>query len=173
MRRVYKDLCTARISISIMAANMWKNSLKNVESDNNKILYETLLDFFYSETVLSVWISIVCSWFSSSQLQLSAVTDRHVNSLRSLRWWGNPHFWDTLCGEVTGFLALMNWLEYVLHWLISRQTLRLLMKAKTWSLHASRYGDVMPVSSQNAALRLATERMTQTTVTLAHPFASS
>jgi len=28
-----------------MAANMWKNDLKNVESDNNKILYETLLDF--------------------------------------------------------------------------------------------------------------------------------
>ena len=28
-----------------MAANMRKNSLKNVESDN-KILYETLLDFF-------------------------------------------------------------------------------------------------------------------------------
>ena len=25
---------------------MWKNSLKNVESDNNKILNETLLDFF-------------------------------------------------------------------------------------------------------------------------------
>jgi len=29
-----------------MAANMWKNSLKNIESDNNKILYETLSDFF-------------------------------------------------------------------------------------------------------------------------------
>ena len=29
-----------------MTANMWKNSLKNVESDNNKILYETLPDFF-------------------------------------------------------------------------------------------------------------------------------
>jgi len=29
-----------------MAANMWKNSLKNAESDNNKILYKTLLDFF-------------------------------------------------------------------------------------------------------------------------------
>jgi len=29
-----------------MAANMWKNSLKNVVSDNNKILYETLLNFF-------------------------------------------------------------------------------------------------------------------------------
>jgi len=52
MRRVYKNLCPATISASIMASNMWKNSLKNVESDNNKILYETLLDFFYSETVL-------------------------------------------------------------------------------------------------------------------------
>jgi len=45
IRRVYKNLCPAMISASIMAANMWKNSLKNVESDNNKILYETLLDF--------------------------------------------------------------------------------------------------------------------------------
>jgi len=54
MRRVHKNLCPARISASIMAANMWKNSLKNVESDNDKILYETLLDiFFYSETVLT------------------------------------------------------------------------------------------------------------------------
>jgi len=34
------------VSASIMAANMWKYSLKNVESDNNKILYETLLDIF-------------------------------------------------------------------------------------------------------------------------------
>jgi len=46
MRRVYKNLCLATISASIMAGNMWKNSLKNVESDNIKILYETLLDFF-------------------------------------------------------------------------------------------------------------------------------
>ena len=53
MRRVYINLCPAAISASIMAANMWKNSLKNVESDNNKILYETLYDFFYSEKVLS------------------------------------------------------------------------------------------------------------------------
>jgi len=45
MRRVYKNLCPATISASIMAANMWKNSLKEVESDNNKILYETLLEF--------------------------------------------------------------------------------------------------------------------------------
>ena len=59
MRRVYKNLCPATISASIMVANMWKNSLKNVESDNNKILYETLLDFFYSETVLTFWISLV------------------------------------------------------------------------------------------------------------------
>ena len=46
MKRVYKNLCPATISASIMAANMWENSLKNAESDNNKILYETLLDFF-------------------------------------------------------------------------------------------------------------------------------
>jgi len=42
-----------------MAENMWKNSLKNVESDNSKILYETLLEFFYSKTVLSFCISLV------------------------------------------------------------------------------------------------------------------
>jgi len=42
------------VSVSIMAANMWKNSLKNVESDNSNILYETIHDFFYSETVLTV-----------------------------------------------------------------------------------------------------------------------
>jgi hypothetical protein len=46
MRRVYKNLCPAMISASIMAANMWENSLKNVESDINKMLYETLLDSF-------------------------------------------------------------------------------------------------------------------------------
>jgi len=46
VRRVYRNLCPATISASIIAANMWKNRLKNVESDNNKILWETLLDFF-------------------------------------------------------------------------------------------------------------------------------
>jgi len=45
MRRVYKNLCAATLITSIMAANTWKNSLENVECDNNKILYETLLDF--------------------------------------------------------------------------------------------------------------------------------
>ena len=53
VRRAHKNLCPATISVSIMAANMWKNSLKKAEFDNNKILYETLLDFFYSETVLT------------------------------------------------------------------------------------------------------------------------
>jgi len=46
MRRVYKNLCPATISASIMAANMWKNSLKTVEFDNNKMLYDNLLDPF-------------------------------------------------------------------------------------------------------------------------------
>ena len=53
MRRVYKNLCPATISASIMAANMWKNSLKNLEFDNNKILYENLLDFFHKEMVFN------------------------------------------------------------------------------------------------------------------------
>jgi len=52
MRRVHINLCPAKISASIMAANMWKNSLKNVESDNYKILYETLLDFFKAKRYL-------------------------------------------------------------------------------------------------------------------------
>jgi len=52
MRRVYKNLCSATINASTMAANMWKNSLKNVESDNNKILYQTLFDFFTAKRYL-------------------------------------------------------------------------------------------------------------------------
>jgi len=48
MRREYKNLCPATISASITAANMWKYSLKNVESDDNKILYETLFDYFFT-----------------------------------------------------------------------------------------------------------------------------
>jgi len=48
-----------------MAANMWKNSLKNVEYDNSKILYEILFDIFYNETVLTFRISPVqsCSMY--------------------------------------------------------------------------------------------------------------
>jgi len=53
MRRVYKNLCLATISASIICDEYVENSLKNVDSDNNKISYETLLDFFYSETVLT------------------------------------------------------------------------------------------------------------------------
>jgi len=49
MRRVYKNVCPAKIIASVMEANTWKNSSKYVVSDNNKILYETLHDFFYSE----------------------------------------------------------------------------------------------------------------------------
>jgi len=52
VRRVYKNLFPATISPTIMAANMWKNSLKNVEFDSNKILYETLLDFFTAKRYL-------------------------------------------------------------------------------------------------------------------------
>ena len=52
MRRVHINLCPATISASIMAANVWENSMKNVESDNNKILHENLLDFFTGKRYL-------------------------------------------------------------------------------------------------------------------------
>ena len=52
MIRVYKTLCPATINASIMAENMWENRSKNVESDNNKILYETLLNFFLQRNVI-------------------------------------------------------------------------------------------------------------------------
>jgi len=52
MRRVYKNVCPATISASIMAEYVWENGLKNVESDNNKILYETLLDLFTAKRYL-------------------------------------------------------------------------------------------------------------------------
>jgi len=52
MRWLYKNLCPATIIASKMAANVWKNSLKNVESYNNKILYATLPDFFTAKRYL-------------------------------------------------------------------------------------------------------------------------
>jgi len=71
--REYKTLCPAMISASIIVENMWKNSLKNVESDNDKILYEILLNFSYSETVLTFLISLACSSFCL-HLQINAFT---------------------------------------------------------------------------------------------------
>jgi len=47
-----QKLVPTKISASIMAANMWKNSLKNVESDNNNIFYETLLNFLTAKRYL-------------------------------------------------------------------------------------------------------------------------
>jgi hypothetical protein len=52
MRRVYKNLYPATISASIMAANMWKNRLKNVESENNKIFLGNLNRFFTAKLYL-------------------------------------------------------------------------------------------------------------------------
>ena len=52
MRRLYKNVCPTTISASIMMANMWKTRLMNVESDNNKILYETLIEFFTAKWYL-------------------------------------------------------------------------------------------------------------------------
>jgi len=46
MRTVYKNLCPATISASIMAANMWKIILKNVESDNYNFFSKIYSIFF-------------------------------------------------------------------------------------------------------------------------------
>ena len=66
--------CHATIRASLMAASMWKNILKNVEFDNNKILYETLLDLFYSETVFTFWISLVTRDRKPTWLIFGAIT---------------------------------------------------------------------------------------------------
>ena len=84
MRRVYKNLCPAKISAIIVAANMWKNSLKNVESDNNKILYEILLDsllrngtYFLNKPRITTHKKdlhcLLTSWAESCEEQDSAV----------------------------------------------------------------------------------------------------
>jgi len=44
-----------------MVANMWKNSLKNVESDKNKILYKTLLDFFFFTVNSTYFLNKPCT----------------------------------------------------------------------------------------------------------------
>jgi len=60
MRRVYKNLCPVTISASIMATNMWKISLKIVDSDNNKFFYETILDFLQRNTTYFLNKSRTC-----------------------------------------------------------------------------------------------------------------
>ena len=87
MRRVHKNLCPATINTSIMAANMWKNSLKNVESDN-KILYENLLDFFYSETVIYILNKPrnTSSHFIRSVQLISILLQHHISKLSSYFW---------------------------------------------------------------------------------------
>jgi len=59
MRRVYKNLCPATISASILAANMWKNSLTNVESDKNKFYTKPYSIFFTAKRYLLSGISLV------------------------------------------------------------------------------------------------------------------
>jgi len=52
MRRVYKNLYPAKISASIMATNMWKNNLKNAESDKIKFCTEPYSIFFTAKQYL-------------------------------------------------------------------------------------------------------------------------
>ena len=120
MRRVYKNLCPATISASIMAANMLKNSSKNVESDNNNILYETLFNFFYSETVLTFWTSLVdlenggkrARMISSCIRQrLGAGSYEHGN--KSSGFIKCEKFFDHLSFSRRNLLFGINWLSFV------------------------------------------------------------
>jgi len=101
MERVHKNLCPAKISASIMAANVWKNSLNNVESDNNKILYETLFHLFYSETLLTLWISLLLFWVGTLCLinfKSQIYTFRLFS--RTITWCAHTeklqHFWNNI-----------------------------------------------------------------------------
>jgi len=51
MRRVYKNLCPATISASIMSANMWKKSWKNEKCDN-KFYTKTYSNLFTAKRYL-------------------------------------------------------------------------------------------------------------------------
>jgi len=51
VRRVYNKLFPAMISASIMAANMWNNSLKNVESDNKKFYTKPYWTFLQRNSI--------------------------------------------------------------------------------------------------------------------------
>ena len=62
---------------------MQKNSLKNVESDDNKILCETLLDFFYSKMVLTFWISLVTSFSTVFEMVLYERIMTHIHNSNS------------------------------------------------------------------------------------------
>jgi len=49
-----------------MAKNMLENSLKNVESDNNKIFYEILLDFVLQRNG-TYFLNKPCIWLENPQ----------------------------------------------------------------------------------------------------------
>jgi len=80
MKWVYKNLCPTTTSASIMAANMRKNSLKNVESDKNNILCKTLLDFlrrngayFLNKPHIYIYIYIYMCYLRSLKFTLKHI----------------------------------------------------------------------------------------------------
>ena len=57
---------------------MWKNSLKNVECDNNKILYETLLDFFFLQRIGAYFLNKPrnsVAYYSESSVNVLAIRE--------------------------------------------------------------------------------------------------
>jgi len=74
---------------------MWKNSLKSVESDNNKILYEILLNFFLQRNgtyVLNkprIWTIQCCVLFNTFHFTRDVFIIVAVGSV--VLYFKNPH----------------------------------------------------------------------------------
>ena len=58
---------------------MWENRLKNVESDNNKILYETLLDFFFKSKRTYFLSESRTTWTFNENLQFRSFTNARID----------------------------------------------------------------------------------------------
>jgi len=61
MRRLY-NLYPATVSASLMAANMWKDSLKNVESDNNNIFVRNPTRLFFLQRNVTYFLNKPCNF---------------------------------------------------------------------------------------------------------------
>ena len=105
-----------------MAANMWKNSLKNVESDKNKILYETSFDFFYSETVLTFRISLVIlrEFLNLLRKRKYFSKCRHFTKCQNSLSYNFPNY----SSRYSRLFRLISWFRFnfVLHWTVLNTT---------------------------------------------------
>ena len=124
IRRAHKNLCPAKISASITAAHMWKNSFKNVESDNNKILYKTLIVFlqrngtyFLNKPRSSIYINNVEPPINSTPPPYLGVIWIHTiplvtwAALTGVEGYPDGGYYDT--GRLTGFWSTQTKMKVI------------------------------------------------------------